>query len=272
MAQYPLAHAAGLTGSKAEMRKQNNHLVREELQRLSPCPPRSRWFKVDCLGHPVMSPQMRTQDPAKAGSWFQLCRKPKSFGCQMPMELKAPLGIHHASLPPFDKLYAVRDELQETTHARKSTLEEVRDEVHDDSPAPSSPIDLSLRSSPGAALIGSSPRPAPVASSPASSVINLTLDDEEKDYVGLGFRRLKIWVKGKDPVVVELPAINGKVRLAGQKWKLGEAGVEKKPMEWYDMSSKKWRSFLWSDQLGGNGDALIKLREAGLEIFGAKMW
>ncbi|KAL0572413.1 hypothetical protein V5O48_009552 [Marasmius crinis-equi] len=126
MALYPLASAAGLRGGKREMRQENNRLVRQELETRSPCPPRSRWLKADRLNHPLMAPQMRVHDPVKAGSWFQRCKTPTGLSCQVPLELKPAIGIEHALLPPFDRLYAIREELREIPRLPKAAVEDAR--------------------------------------------------------------------------------------------------------------------------------------------------
>ncbi|KAL0568105.1 hypothetical protein V5O48_013883 [Marasmius crinis-equi] len=285
-----------------------------------------------------MAPQMRVHDPAKAGSWFQRCRTLRGPSCQVPLEVKSGIGHDHMRLPPFDKLYAVREELRETPRAPKPVAEDVehprtqfqpahpgtpnyskssirsttkatsctssyrrssvkvnsRASIHSrlpnegytsssrsSRPRHSSPLHSSspllgpstLTSSPASSvldltleddeLLTSLPLLGPASLSPASSVIDLTLDDDDSH---TELRTIKFWLEGKAPVIVQLNADNGWVTLAKHKMILAEYGVEKTPMEWWDKASARWTYFFWSERLCAPTTDVINIRAVGVAV------
>ncbi|KAL0565291.1 hypothetical protein V5O48_016735 [Marasmius crinis-equi] len=277
--RYPLAYAAGFSGTKSEMRSQVNAIIREELRAASPPPPRSKWFKPHHQGHSVTAPIMRTSEPHKAGSWIQFCTNQfASVQCGRPKVLKAPLDLTHATQPPFASLYAVRQELSPIPAGRQpprnideplapktsaSSTAIVSRASSPPQPASSSPI-----SSPTFPRWSSPPLAATssVPTSPASSVIDLTLEDSGVENQPANVV-VKFWVKNLDkPVKVRLECESSLLTLDKNKEFLGRFEVEKCPMQRYLRGRKRWVDITWAGPIKLEGSGELWLREKGMEV------
>ncbi|KAG7086171.1 hypothetical protein E1B28_002130 [Marasmius oreades] len=231
---YVLATAAGLQGTKAQMRKQNKQQLRSTLEMYSPCPPRSRWYQPHHRGHAVTAPILCTKRPL-AGAWIQVCKFKEGSECEKPHYLTQPLHPLHTTLGPFPELYAVEDELKPIS--RNSTTQQV--------------VELN-------------PRDYRAMRTVAPVMIDLTLDDDD-DYMKK--ISLVIWLKHrKEPVEVVVNCKSEGLRMDDHRILLGEKGVDKIPLEYYSTVEHRWTALIWSDVAPVFDQGLVLIRQLGLKL------
>ncbi|KAL0568910.1 hypothetical protein V5O48_013066 [Marasmius crinis-equi] len=268
--RYPLAHAAGYRGTKADMRKDLYADIRRELQERSPKPPRLRCFKPHHMGHPVTPPILRTSEPEKAGSWIQMCWGTHSeVECNRPFVLVPPLGVEHALHSPFPCLCAIQKELEQVARVSQPVN---RNEERLSSP-PSSPVPFNFTSSPSTRRFSSPPTSLPPSSSPPSSPVlrnpNMDAQDaQEEETLADATVSVKFWVKDvpAGPVNIDLETENGKLFLGNHKVALGELYVEKSPMDVYNAGKGIWEPFTWAGGIDVGHRKELLIRERGLSI------
>ncbi|KAG7090397.1 hypothetical protein E1B28_009516 [Marasmius oreades] len=231
---YVLATAAGLHGTKAQMRKQNKKHLRSTLALYSPCPSRSRWYQPHHQGHKVTAPILCTQR-ALAGAWIQVCKPREGSECEKPHYLVQPLDPVHTALGPFPELYAIEEELKPVS--RYSTTQPV--------------VQHGLSGSRAMRTV------FPV-------LIDLTLDDND-DYVKK--LSLVIWLKSqKEPIEVVVNCKSEGLRMEDHKRTLGDKGVEKIPLEYYSTVEHRWTALIWSDITPVFDQGLVLIRQLGLKL------
>ncbi|KAL0565659.1 hypothetical protein V5O48_016360 [Marasmius crinis-equi] len=248
--KYPLAVASGLSGNKAKMRDENNRRIRKALLAISPPPPWNRRFTPHHLNHRVTGPLMRTSHPSNAGSWYQRCNPEKTLFCRS-FELAPGPGPDHAQQEPFVSLYTVRDELRKTPRPARRSSSLPAEEFH---------------SSPLLGPVASSSDQTPLTSSPSSSVIDLTLEDEDDDQNDPAKEEdiTSLWVQfymQNCNVRLLLPAKDGVVHLSVNKVLLGSHRVEKRPMEVFCPRMRRWVPLDWSGGLLGPSDGVVEVCE-----------